>query len=245
VFVGRNLVPDRVAGLFDVQVGPAEEPVGFPQGADFFRGEPPAFQADLIDAADFGRIAVGDHEGGHVLNDLGAAADDGMTPNAAKLVDPAEAADNGVVLHHHMTGQGAIVGENDMMADQAIVGDVGVGQEIVMVADDGLATRAGSAIDRAELPEAVGIPDFQMGGLDGVFEILGPLADRGEGEESVAIPNHGGAGHADMAGQHIAAAESNPGSDHTVGTDLVVVADLGGWVDEGGGMDHAGTRGGY
>ena len=35
-----------------------------------------AFQADLVDTARLGRIAIGHHVRGHVLDDLGAAADD-------------------------------------------------------------------------------------------------------------------------------------------------------------------------
>ena len=89
MLVRREFCSDCFAGLLDVEIGPAEKPIGFAKGADLFGAEASAFEAHLVDAADFGRIAVGNHEGRNVLNDLGAAAKDGVPADAAELVHSA------------------------------------------------------------------------------------------------------------------------------------------------------------
>lgn len=104
-----KLLANGIAGLLDVEIGAAEEAVGFAEGADFLRGETAALEADLIDAANLGGVAIGDHEGRDVLHDLGAAAEDGVFADAAELVDTAEAADDGVILDDHVAGEGAVV----------------------------------------------------------------------------------------------------------------------------------------
>ena len=94
-----------------------------------------AFHADLVDAAHLGRVAVGDHEGRHVLHDLRAAAGDGVASDAAELMHGGEPADDGVVADLDMAGEGAVVGEDDVVADDAVVRDVAVGEEISAAAD--------------------------------------------------------------------------------------------------------------
>ena len=96
---------------------------------------PSPFQPDLIDPANLGRIAVGNHEGRNVLHDLRATAEDGMPADAAELVHAGEPADHGMILDHYMAGEGAVVGKNDVVSDHAIVGDMGVGEEIAVTAD--------------------------------------------------------------------------------------------------------------
>ena len=46
-----------------------------------------------------------------------------------------ESADDRVIADLHMAGKRAVVGENDLVADGAIVRDVAVGEEIATVAD--------------------------------------------------------------------------------------------------------------
>ena len=62
----------------EIAVLPEEEGlVGLLEGADRLRGEAAALEADEVEAAEGGRVAVGDHEGRNVFRDLGEAADDG------------------------------------------------------------------------------------------------------------------------------------------------------------------------
>ncbi len=81
-------------------------------------------------------VAIGNHEGRNVLHDLGAAAEDGMLADAAKLMHAAQAADDRVVFDDNVTREGAVVREDDMVAHDAIVGDMRVGEKVAMAADD-------------------------------------------------------------------------------------------------------------
>ena len=49
-----------------------------------------------------------------------------MSAYTAVLMDPAEAPYNSVVFNDDMPGKGAVVGENDMVADRAIMSNVRV-----------------------------------------------------------------------------------------------------------------------
>lgn len=236
--IGGEFRPDGLAGLFDIEIASTEEAVGFAEGADFFGGEAAAFQPDLINSADLGRVAVGNHEGRHVLNDFRASAEDGVLADAAKLVDPAQATDDRIVLDDDMSGQGAIVGKNDMIPDRAIVGDMGVGEEVIVISDDGLTSGTGTAIDGAEFAEAVVVADFEVGRLGFVFEILRPLSNRTEREEMVVVPDAGGAGDADMTGEDAMGTDGDIGSDDAEGPNFRIFSDLGRGVDDGGGMNH-------
>lgn len=65
--------------------------VGGLEGADVVLREAAALEADEIESASGCGVAVDDHEGRDVLDDLGAAADDGVAADAAELVDGGEA----------------------------------------------------------------------------------------------------------------------------------------------------------
>ena len=40
-------------------------------------------------------------------------------------------------VHHDMTGEGPVVGKNHMVADRAVMGNVGVGEEVAVASDTG------------------------------------------------------------------------------------------------------------
>ena len=91
--------------------------VGRLEGADGFGGKAATLEADEVEAAQGGRVAVGNHEGGDVLHDFCAATDDGVGADAAKLVDSGEAGDDDVVGDGDVAAQGGPVGEDAVVAD--------------------------------------------------------------------------------------------------------------------------------
>ena len=84
-----------------------------------------------------------------------------MSANTAKLMDSAEAADDGIVFHNDMPGEGAIVGENDVVSDQAIMSNVGVGEKVVVTADHRSCIRHSATVDGAKFAKAVVIAHLQ------------------------------------------------------------------------------------
>lgn len=238
MFVGLELLADGLAGLLDVEIGSAKEPVGFAEGTDDFGGESPAFESDLVDAAEFGRVAICDHERRDILDDLGAASEDGMASDPAELVNPAEAPDHRVILDDDVAGQSAVVGKNDVMAHGAIMGDVGIGQKIPVIADDRFASRGGPAVYRAEFPKGIMAADFEVGRFSVVFEILAALSDRAEGIKPIGGAHYGRPGHGDMIGQDTSGADDHLGADDAIRSNFCVAGDLGARIDDGSRVDH-------
>ena len=64
-----------------------------------------------------------------------------MCANLAELVDEAEAAEDHVVVDLDVPCQRGGIGEDALVADDAVVGDVHVGHDPVVVADPGDARR--------------------------------------------------------------------------------------------------------
>ena len=152
-------------------------------------------------------------------------------------MDRGEAADDGVVTDFDMACESPIIGKDHVVTDDAVVGDVGVGEKVSVVADFGQGVWSGAAVDGDEFAEAVAVADFEVGGFGDVFEVLGFLTDGAEGVELVACADGGWAVEADVVLEPATGPEGNVGANDGVGADFAVIADLGGRVDDGGGMD--------
>lgn len=97
---------ERTEGVSHVGI-PFEEKffVGVFEIADVFIGEATALEADDIDAARVGRVAIDDHEGRDVLIYFGDAADDGVFADFGKLMETGHAGNDGVVFDFNMAGE--------------------------------------------------------------------------------------------------------------------------------------------
>jgi hypothetical protein len=103
-----------------------------------------------------------------------------------ELVDAAHAAQDGPVADVRVAREGSIVGEHGLVADAAIMGDVRIGHEPVVVADARHAfVLHRTSMDRAELADRVAVADLGARGLARVFLVLVRLADRREMEDAV------------------------------------------------------------
>src|SRR5690606_32807453 len=128
----------------------------------------------------------------HVAVDEGAHADESVRADAAELVDAGEAAEDHLVADLDMPGQGRVVGEDAAVAHLAVVGDVHVGQQPVVVADAGdAATVAGAAVDGGEFADDVAVADHQFGVLALELLVLRVAADRGRAVDAVVAPDPG------------------------------------------------------
>ena len=86
-------------------------------------------QADDIEAGERGAVAERDAEGDDVVLDAREAADEGVGADADELMRGGAAAENGEIADLAMAGQHHVVGEDDALADAAIMRDMGVGEE--------------------------------------------------------------------------------------------------------------------
>src|SRR5215471_7228138 len=121
-----------------------------------------SLQADQIDPANLGGVAVRDHEWGDVLDNFRAAAGDGEASDPAKLMHGGEAAHYGIVSHLNVAGQCAVIRENDTVANGAIVSDMTVREKISGVADPRFALARCAPIYSNEFAKRVLVADFQI-----------------------------------------------------------------------------------
>jgi hypothetical protein len=115
-----------------------------------------------------------------------------MFTNAAKLVYCTQSSQNRVLFHPNVTGQRAVVREDHVISDIAIMGDMAVGQKITVVSDASYRPNGGSSVYRAKFPEAIVITDLEVGRFAGIFQILRLLANRAEGVKRVSRTDRGG-----------------------------------------------------
>ena len=160
------------------------------QGLQLRRAEAGTLQADAIEAVRVG-LALGgsQREGQNILGDGGATAYVGMLPDTAELVHRAERTDTGIVLHRDVAGQGGAIGQDAMVADGAVVTDVGVGHDQAVAANAGSATASlRSAGDGDVFADGVVIADLERGGFATVFQILRGDSQAGEGIDTIPGP---------------------------------------------------------
>ena len=157
-----------------------------------------------------------------------------MRADLAELMDQGEAAQDGVIMHIHVTGQRRIVGEDRVVADHAIVRDMDIRHDPVVVADfrrtDVLHR---TAIKRTVFSNGILVADFQRGRLTLVFLVLGGLAQRAEMIDLVVAADGGRPLDHDVRTDTRAAVDADAGPDYAVRPDLDVGRQLCLGVDNG------------
>ena len=117
---GRN-------GIFKFQTGFIDNFVGFFNLAYRVLAKPLPFQSDSIDAVRLGRLASNQHIRRYVPGDKTSHCGKTVLAYFAKLMDQSEATEYGKVFNQHMACNRSGIGHDDMVADYAVVGDMGVG----------------------------------------------------------------------------------------------------------------------
>ena len=162
-----------------------------------------------------------------------------MSPDAAELMHAGETAENCPVIDHHMTGQRGIVGEGYLVADLAIVRDMHVGHDPVVVANRGHAAILHRAqVKGAKLANGVAVADLQTGRFAGIFLVLRHFTQRAELEDAVVAPDTGMAPDHAMRSDDRVVTNLDVRTDDRIGADLDIGADFGARIDQGSRVDH-------
>src|SRR5690606_23360811 len=133
-----------------------------------------------------------------------------------------------------------VVGEHAMAADDAVVRDMRIGEEPVVVADAGAAAAvAGAAVDGGELADDVAVADLEPDALAAVLLVLRLAADRGMAVEMVVAADAGGAVDAAMRADAGAVADLDIGTDVGEGADRNAITQPRGGIDDRVGVDQA------
>ena len=142
-----NLGHSFLYGLSNGEVFPEKNTMGLLESrlglfADFV-----SFQTLLVQGAGSSRVPISHHIGSHILHNLAAAANDGHGANAAELMHGSQTTNNGAVFDDDVTSKGGDVGHDDMIAQLAVVGDMGVGEQVIVRANNGGVALGSGAMD--------------------------------------------------------------------------------------------------
>jgi hypothetical protein len=180
--------PHLFEGLAGVELRSQKQAIGAFNGANAFRAKAAAFQSDAIDA-EAPRIPLADdqREGWDVLSNHGRGTDIRIEADAAELMHSRKCANRGVILDRHVPSQSGAIGENRVVAHNAIVSYVSRSHNEVIVSYARYAsTLDGSPAHRNALAKDIAVPDFQARALPRVLKILGFAANSAKRMEHVA-----------------------------------------------------------
>ena len=108
----------------------------------------------------------------------------------AELVDCGVATQNRTIAHMYMTGDGRIVGHDDVVTNHAVVGDMDIRHQQIVAANTGDAlVLHGSAMQGTAFADDVVVTNHQPGRLTLVLLVLTLLAHRRELEYPVPAPD--------------------------------------------------------
>ena len=149
------------------------------------------------------------------------------------------------VLQGAMAADHRPVGEDATAADDAIVGDMAIGHQKVVVAQYGLHRVGRAAMDGHLFAEDIVVADFQRGRFVIVLEVLRTFAQDGAGEDLVPPAHCHGAEEKGARANHAIVADGHRAVDHCQGADLDVFAELRLGRDHGSRVNSTACRKGH
>ncbi len=177
-------------------------------------------------------------EGDEVVLDAGEAADESMRADANELMRRRAAANDGEVADLAMAREHHIVGQDDALAEPAVMSDMRIGEEHASRADDRLRPSGlGPRIHRHAFADQTILADDQPHGLAAILQILRRMSDRGEREDPRARADRSLAGETDMRDEAHPVAQRDLGPDMAKGPDVDIGAEPSPVFDDGARMD--------
>src|SRR5260370_33701014 len=117
-----------------------------------------------------------------------------MRADANKMVHRTKRAHRGPFFHDDVASQSCGVGENHVVADYAVMSDMGVGHDERVIADSGQAAAfCGAAIDGDKFADGVVVADLEARGFVLIAQVWWGESDRGRRETAVARADFRGA----------------------------------------------------
>ncbi len=233
---------DFINGLAHVHAGAVKQFIGFLDLGAHPRSDAGASHTHHVDPLRHARSSAADHVGGNILIDSGESADHGQRADARELMEARHAGKERPVFDHAVACKRSLVHHDDVITEEAIMRDVAIGHQKILITDHGGGVNLRAAVDGDEFPDNVLGADLGEGLLALVGEVLGFMPDHGVHVDRIVVPDLGPAG------------EEGPGEDLVMGTDLDPVLnddvrannvshpDLDLFSDNGAGMDLRHSR---
>ena len=206
--------------------------------ADAVFGETAALEAGGVQSIGV-RVAGGNGfgKGKHVAGDGSAAADEGMRTDANEMVHRTKRAHRRPFFDDDMASQSRGVGQDDVVADHAIMRNVAVGHDERAIADAGEAsTLGGAAIDGDKFADGVVVADFEARRFAFVTQVLRGESDRRKRKKAIARADFRGPFDGNMGYEFAILTEFNVRADGAIGADFAGPGNLGSAIENGCGM---------
>ena len=193
---GNNDVPffDFADGFGDIVGRLIDQLVSMFESLNRFCGKPSPAQADDIQAGVAQWFITGDNIRGYIFGDPEVTADQAMASDFDELMNADHTTQDRKIFNLDMSGQIDRIGHDDIVSEQAIVGDVAVGHQEAIASDDCFPVRLGAAVDRDKFADHGALADFGGCRFTAKFEVLGYFADN-------AVMQNGAIGSQTGAGQ--------------------------------------------
>ena len=173
--------------------------IGLPERCDDSPRESPPPQPTKIDPRQAGAAARAQAEREEIREHAAHASDHRMAADPAMLMDSAATAKHHVVPQLDMSGQGRRLPDNYVVANHAVMRDMGSDHDQASRTHPGQTAAAiGADMDRDVLPNDRVFSDFQLAVLAGVFQILRNLADHRTRKDPHPRTESGATGDMDM-----------------------------------------------
>src|SRR3990172_10525893 len=174
----------------------------------------------------------------NVLADAAEPSHHRIGADPRELVDREESPDDGIVFDGHMSCEGCRIRHDDVAAEFAVMGDVRVGHEKVVVTDDGhtVAAQRGPVHGRV-LPDGIPVPDDDARLFVQVLGILRREPDAREGVYRTFFPDLGLPFNDHMGDEPRSPLDVHLSPDDAEGTDHNVLVDSRFSVDDRRGVD--------
>ena len=174
-----------------------------------------AFHTDLINGAADRGVTVCNQKGRHILYYFRGRAEHGVVPYPTKLVNPHAPTNVSVIADFNMTTERGMAAHYEVVANLALVSDVAVGEDEVVVAEAGQEILGSRAVNGHVFAEDVVIADFNPLNPAPKFFIMRIPADVGVGMHLVLCAHVRGAVDRGMV------------QDGGIGTELHLCPDVG------------------
>ena len=163
-----------------------------------------------------------------------------MRTDLAELMYDCLATEDNPVAHMHMTGERRAVRHDGFVADDAVVGDVYVSHDPVVIAYDRHAlVLSRTATDRYELVDRIAITYLKARRFAGVLLVLRIVANRRKLVDQVVLANRCRPINNHVTFETSTIADLDVVADDGIRTDLDVVADLRGLGNDSSWVDHS------
>lgn len=209
-------------GVRDSEAFAEEESISLLERRLRFFGNLIPLEPHLVDGAGMGWVSIREHERRHVLDDFGTSPHNGHPANSTELVDGGEATYVGVILDEDMSGQRRDVGHDHVISNLDVMGDMTVGQEMIVRTDHRGAAIRRRTMNRDMLAERIAVANLGSGQAALPFQVLGFEPNAGEGKQLIALPQTGMTIDHNVGMQPTTSAEHHMLANHTIGTDFAV-----------------------